>query len=227
MNAEYVDGSFKAVNGSGFIDLNKPVYINFCKMKTPKEVHDKKLDRLNTFIDAVLAIVITLLVLDLKVPVLNEINSTAEMMEKLVHLLPHVYAFLLCFLAVAQCWISLNAINTMITKYSNTLGLISVANLLPFSLLPFSAAMIGEYPNNPGSYVIFGGLYFISTVIVSIYTTYIWKKKILSENVDLEKFKNKIYKLRWVSPFIVLTIIGTSFINTCLSMILFVLMLLL
>jgi uncharacterized membrane protein len=66
-------------------------------MKSHDEYNKKRLDRLSIFVDAVLAIIMTLLVLDLRVPVLTEINSTGEMMKKLSDLSPHFYSFLLCF----------------------------------------------------------------------------------------------------------------------------------
>ena len=89
-------------------------------MKNQEDYHEKRLDRLSTFVDAVLAIIMTLLVLDLRVPLLTERNSTGEMMVKLSNLLPHFNSFLLCFLAVAQFWLGSNVFFSLMVKYDNT-----------------------------------------------------------------------------------------------------------
>ena len=196
-------------------------------MKNQEEYHKKRLDRLSIFVDAVLAIVMTLLVLDLRVPVLTEINSTEEMMKKLSDILPHFFAFLLCFLAVAQFWLGSNVFFSLMVKYDNTMALLIVLRLLTYCLLPFSAAMIGQYPNNPGSFVIFGGLYFCGTILSSVSLKYYWRKEIFSADVNLKLVKEKIMKWWWVSPLIVILMISSAFINTKLSLVLFISMLLL
>ncbi len=190
-----------------------------------EESHRKKLDRLNTFVDAVLAIVITLLVLELRLPELEDVNSSGEMMEKLHKLIPHFLAFLLCFLAVAQIWLANNAFFTLLNRYTNTMAVLVMLMLLPFCLLPFAASIIGEYPMNPGSYVVFGGLYLYSTIITSIQMQYYWKNRILSPLVNLKLFEERVMKFWWVSPIIVLLIIGSAFIHPTLSLLLFASML--
>jgi len=196
-------------------------------MKNQEDYHEKRLDRLSTFVDAVLAIIMTLLVLDLRVPLLTERNSTGEMMVKLSNLLPHFNSFLLCFLAVAQFWLGSNVFFSLMVKYDNTMALLIVLRLLTYCLLPFSAGIIGEYPNNPGSFVIFGGLYFCSTILSSISLKYYLRKEIFSSDVNLKSVKEKIMRWWWVSPLIVILMIGSAFINTKLSLVLFISMLLL
>src|ERR1700757_2572842 len=114
-------------------------------MKHQNDYNIKRLDRLSIFVDAVLAIVMTLLVLDLRVPVLTEINSTQEMMVNLSQLLPHFYSFVLCFVAVAQFWLGSNVFFSLMVKYDNTMAMLVISRLLTYCLLPFSAAIIGEY----------------------------------------------------------------------------------
>jgi uncharacterized membrane protein len=194
-------------------------------MINEQENHLKKLDRMATFIDAVLAIAITLLVLDLRVPVLKEVNSTGELAEKLAHLLPHFYAFLLCFLALMQYWVGSNAFLVLVVRYTNTIGVLNVMMLLPFCLLPFSASIIGEYPDNPGSYVLFGGLYFYGTIIAGVMTYHYRYKNLLSPDVDLVEFDKTMKMGQFISPIIPLLIIGSAFISTKLCLILFVVML--
>jgi uncharacterized membrane protein len=196
-------------------------------MKNQEEYHEKRLDRLSIFVDAVLAIIMTLLVLDLRVPVLTEINSTEEMMKKLSDILPHFYAFLLCFLAVTQFWLGSNVFFSLMVKYDNTMALLIVLRLLTYCLLPFSAAIIGQYPNNPGSFVIFGGLYFCGTILSSVSLKYYWRKEIFSADVNFKLVKDKIMKWWWLSPLIVILMISSAFINTKLSLVLFISMLLL
>ncbi len=195
-------------------------------MKNQEEYHKNRLDRLSTFVDAVLAIVMTLLVLDLRVPVLTEINSTKEMMGKLSDLLPHFYGFLLCFLAVTQFWLGSNAFFNLMVKYDNTMALLIVLRLLTYCLLPFSAAIIGEYPNNPGSFVIFGGLYLCSTILSSFSLEYYRREKIFSPFINLRLLEERIIRWRWASPVVVLLMVGTAFIDTKLSLILFISMIL-
>jgi len=196
-------------------------------MKNQEEYHEKRLDRLSIFVDAVLAIIMTLLVLDLRVPALTEINSTGEMIKKLSDILPHFYSFLLCFLAVAQFWLGSNVFFSLMVKYDNTMALLILLRLLTYCLLPFSAAIIGEYPNNPGSFVIFGGLYFCGTVLSSVSLNYYLRKKIFSADVCLKLVEEKIMKWQWVSPVIVILMVGSAFFNTKLSLVLFISMLLL
>jgi len=191
-------------------------------MKHQNDYNKKRLERLSMFVDAVLAIVMTLLVLDLRVPVLTEINSTQEMMVKLYQLLPHFYSFILCFLAVAQFWLGSNVFFSLMVKYDNTMAMLVISRLLTYCLLPFSAAIIGEYPNNPGSFVIFGGLYLVSTILSAISMKYYLRNKIFSTDVNLKLVNDRILKWWWVSPLIVILMMGAAFINTKLSLILFI-----
>jgi uncharacterized membrane protein len=186
---------------------------------------EKKLDRMNTFVDAVLAIVITLLVLELHLPKLSDENSDGELFDKMKELLPHFYAFMLCFLAVLQYWVSHNAFCQLIGKYHNTLGIIAIVCLLPYCLLPFSASIIGEYPHNPGSYMFFGALYLFGTIMASINLKYMWHKKVFAEGVDLDLFEEKIMKFWWVSPIIAALLMFSSYISTTLAKLLYIVML--
>ncbi|MCX6353089.1 MAG: TMEM175 family protein [Bacteroidetes bacterium] len=186
-----------------------------------EEHHRKKLDRANTFVDAVLAIVITLLVLDLRVPVLKEANSTAELMEKLTHLLPHLYAFLLCFVIVLNFWNSNHIFFAMVVKYYDGMTLNLGLQLITFCLLPFAASLIGEYPNNTGAFLIFGGLYLYGSIMAYLSMKSFWRNKVFSSNVDLKLIEEKIMKYLWLSPVMALLLMCSAFINTTLTLVLF------
>jgi len=191
-------------------------------MTEHSEINKIRLDRMRFFTDAVLAIILTLLVLDLHLPNLADATSAKQMFDQFAHLLPHFYAFFLCFLAIAQSWLAMNAFFSLVVKYNNTMGFFMILTILPLCLLPFSASLIGEYFYNPFSFVFFGTLYLFASIVTLFFTRYMWNNKMLSPAIDAKYFEKHILKGNWISPIVFLIIIGTAFISTVLSFILFV-----
>src|SRR5207244_6402303 len=65
-----------------------------------------RLTRTEAFSDAVFAIVVTLLVLELKVPALRHHASAADLAHHLVELLPKLMSWLISFIIVCKFWIN-------------------------------------------------------------------------------------------------------------------------
>ena len=63
--------------------------------------------RLEAFCDAVFAIALTLLIIDIKIPSREIIYTTNDLWLSLTHLLPSIFAFLLSFI-IAWLIISIN-----------------------------------------------------------------------------------------------------------------------
>ena len=186
------------------------------------EINKLKLHRLIFFSDAVLAILITLLVIELHLPELADRSSGKEMLDKLLHMLPHFGAFLLCFLTIAQGWVGLNVLFSAIVKYDNILGLLNVFFLLPTCLLPFAASLIGNYIDNPVSFIFLGSISFCSSTAQSFINRYILRNKMLSPLVDYKHFE-KLMKASVAFPVVSLLIGLTAYISTLLSFSLFLL----
>ncbi|MCX6351274.1 MAG: TMEM175 family protein, partial [Bacteroidetes bacterium] len=190
-------------------------------MPEHQENHHKKLDRLNTFIDAILAIVMTLLVIELHLPELADKKSAPELLDKLSHMAPHLMAFLLCFLAVLQYWMGHATFQELIGKYSISYAVMSIVQMLTYCLLPFASSVIGEYPDNQGSYVLFGGLYLFGSILATFHMKLMWNQKLYADNVDLEMVKEKIMKYQYISPFIAAAMMFSGYISTTLAFVLF------
>ena len=190
-------------------------------MAENRDINQIKLHRMIFFTDAVLAIILTLLVLELHLPELADANSPMEMVHQLGHILPHIYAFLLCFLALAQCWLGFNSFFSLVEKYDDTLGALNTFMLLPLCLIPFACSIIGDYPDNSMSFVVFGGLYLITSSTLTFMTNYMWKRKMFSPKMDAELFEKVALKNQWLTPVIITLIIASAFISTKLSLGLF------
>lgn len=188
---------------------------------TDREKHDQKLiERLSLFNDAVYAIVLTLLILEIHIPELIQANSFSEMFESLQHLYPKFSAFLLTALMVGANWMSSINIQRIVTKINPTYIVTMITYLIIISILPFCGALIGNYPNNPASYVILGILTIVLLINGYIYTNNIINKNLMHPDSDIPELK----KLRKTMPFVAIFIIIMSllaFVSTLLSFILF------
>jgi uncharacterized membrane protein len=65
-----------------------------------------RLNRLEAFSDGVFAIIVTLLVLELKVPPLRQHESVPELGQKLRELLPKLLSWLISFVIVYKFWLN-------------------------------------------------------------------------------------------------------------------------
>jgi uncharacterized membrane protein len=97
--------------------------------------------RLEAFSDGVFAIVITLLILDLKVP------ATAEghLGRALADQWPQYVAYLLSFFVVGVIWLNHHATIQLVTRTDHALQVLNLLLLLPVSVLPWPTAVLADY----------------------------------------------------------------------------------
>ncbi|PYI65095.1 hypothetical protein CVV68_19405 [Arthrobacter livingstonensis] len=96
--------------------------------------HGPKTDRTVFFSDAVFAIAMTLLALDLKIPTLPSDISEQGYNEVLVERLPSLAAFVLSFVLVGRAWLTHHHHFNAIAAYDNKL---QVRNLVMLFLVVF------------------------------------------------------------------------------------------
>ena len=100
-------------------------------------------ERVVFFSDAVFAIVITLLVLELKVPHLSE-HTDSALRHALVELLPNVAGFVISFLIIGLMWVEHHRIFRYIADYDAGLLWRNLLLLLCVSFVPFPTALFSE-----------------------------------------------------------------------------------
>ncbi len=117
----------------------------------PKVFHhpekgDFQLERLILFSDAVFAIAITLLVIELKVPELEKGNYTdTALLHELKHLVPRFMGFILSFALIGIYWSIHHRLFGFVHKYTNRLIFLNMLFLFSIVLMPFSTGLFGEY----------------------------------------------------------------------------------
>jgi uncharacterized membrane protein len=95
--------------------------------------------RIEVFSDGVLAIVITLLVLDLRAP-----DTRGAMLHQLLHQWPVYVAYLASFAYVGVIWVNHHQLFTRIAGVDTGLLWRNLALLLTTSVLPFPTAVLGS-----------------------------------------------------------------------------------
>jgi uncharacterized membrane protein len=100
-------------------------------------------ERVVFFSDAVFAIVITLLVLELKVPHVTE-HTESALRHALFELFPRVIGFVVSFLIIGLMWIEHHRIFRYIDNYNAGLLWRNLLLLLCVSFVPFPTALFSE-----------------------------------------------------------------------------------
>jgi uncharacterized membrane protein len=104
--------------------------------------------RIEAFSDGVMAIIITLLIFEVKVPVLADL-SNAAVLRALLDIAPKCASFAISFLTVAIFWVNHHHIFSRITN--SNWKLLWFNNLLLFwlAIVPFTTAFVGDHPTQP------------------------------------------------------------------------------
>lgn len=103
-----------------------------------ENLDERMLHRMLFFTDAVFAIVMTLLVLELATPEVGEANAAA-----LRHAAPHIEAFAFSFCIIAVFWTAHMNITRNLARFDWTTAIANLGALLPVCLLPYATAWIG------------------------------------------------------------------------------------
>ena len=101
--------------------------------------------RLEFFCDAVFAIALTLLIIDIKIPSSVKINNTSEFWLALKDILPSIFAFLLSFIIILITWVNHHGSLKLVNKSSSAFMFANGFMLLTVVFIPFPTALMGEY----------------------------------------------------------------------------------
>ena len=103
------------------------------------------LERIVFFSDAVMAIAITLLAIDLKVPEIATSVAATELPRALRDLGPQFMSFIISFFVIGIYWMSHHRYFRFIQRYDGGLIALNLLFLLFIVLMPFVASLFGQY----------------------------------------------------------------------------------
>jgi uncharacterized membrane protein len=145
---------------------------------------EMRLTRIEAFSDGVFAIIVTLLVLELKVPELKDHSSVSELARQLRELLPKFLSWLISFIIVCKFWLNHHHILGFARHADYGMVWLNSIFLMFQSFVPFPTALMGEYPDNPLAVSLFGVVMAFNTLLFIALHAYIVRKLVKPELED-------------------------------------------
>ena len=175
----------------------------------------RELDRIVFFSDAVFAIAITILVLDIRVP---DGLSPAELPAEVLGLWPKYLGYAISFLVLAVYWQAHHRVFKPIRGYDGTLVWLNFFFLMAIAFLPFPTSLLGEYGGQRISVAVYGANAAAASLLLSAISWYAIKgHRLVSHDLDEEQGR-----LRWLQGLAVAAVflasIGVSFFSPTAAM---------
>ena len=138
--------------------------------------------------DGVFAIVLTLLVLELRVPQLKGDVSPSLLWNTVLAMKHNFLSFLLSFMFISSLWFTHNQLFKLFEKVDNVVLWLNNFLLLMICIIPFPTALIGQYFDNPVGIIILGSIWVITPLLIFNMATRAYHNNHLSKHVDLVQF---------------------------------------
>lgn len=109
------------------------------------QIAGRSIERLGGLSDGVFAFAMTLLVLDLRVPVAEAIHSERDLWNALVALEPNLLTYLLSFMLLGIFWVGVHTQLSKLKHSDRNLTWLHLAILLAVTFLPFSTKLLSAF----------------------------------------------------------------------------------
>jgi len=175
---------------------------------------DNTTERLEIFSDGVIAIAITLLVLDIKVPE----AEPGKLLHALGEQWPSYVAFVLSFTVIGIMWVSHHSMFERIRHVDRGLLFTNLLLLLGIGFLPFPTALLADYTEKGGSNShIAAAIYSATMALIGLAFLAIWvyldrHQNLLVEGVEPANLRRSIRR-SYVGPIVYTLSIGLAFIS--------------
>ena len=161
--------------------------------------------------DGVFAIVMTLMVFQFSVPVV-EVKS--ELPGKLIDLLPRFYSYVLSFVVLAMFWSGHHSAFHYIRRSDGALVLINIFFLMFVALIPFSTSLMGRYYLDQIPILVYVANMFLALITrFALWTYATGKHRLVDDDMDPRLVKSdKIMQLIGALVFCPI-VAGVSFLS--------------
>jgi uncharacterized membrane protein len=170
--------------------------------------------RLEAFSDGVIAIAITLLVLEIEIPS----ASQGSLFDELLDLWPSYAAFILSFATIGVMWVSHHTMFERIANVDRLLMFLNLLLLMGIAFLPFPTALLARYIEQGGENAQFAAATYSTTMtLIGVFFAAMWhhlyrRPQLLVPGIGAERAR--VATLRsLVGPIVYAGTIGLAFLS--------------
>jgi uncharacterized membrane protein len=188
----------------------------------PHLMGEMGMERLVFFSDAVFAIAITLLALEIRLPEDIGHASNTELLHGLLSIWPKYLGYLISFLSIGNFWIIHHRQYRYIERYDTRLMFINMLILMAVAFIPFPTSVISENGNRTATI-----LYALNASVVGLLSALLWvyasyKHRLVAHDMEPAMVRRGVLR-NLIAPVIFLFSIGLSYIDVDLAKLLWIL----
>jgi len=176
------------------------------------------INRVEALTDGVFAIVMTLLVLELSIPLVTGSSVNSELFGKLLGLWPKLLVYILSFIILGMMWAHHRFNFHCIIRSDGKLAWMNIIFLMFIALIPFAASLLGEYTNTQVAAVFYGINALLIMVMSLIVWIYIIRKPALADKAIDTEISTRRTLMYIVGCLFMVIGIGIAFINPIASL---------
>jgi uncharacterized membrane protein len=167
-----------------------------------------QLDRIALFTDAVFAIAITLLILELKLPRVEwKGNVTENLIHAMWEMTGEFVGFIISFFVIGSFWIAHHSMFAFVTGFDRKLLMINLLFLLTIVVMPFTTALMSFYIIEYTFYI-----YSINVILAGICQIWLWRAIASKKNKYSENISTGIVQYQTARPLIPIACFAIGFL---------------
>lgn len=191
----------------------------------PHTEPDRETQRIEAFSDGVFAIVITLLVFNIRPPGVDKANEIG-LLSALASAWPTYLAFAASFFFVLVMWINHHRLFTVIRRSDNNLMLLNGLLLFGVTLVPFPTQVVADYwlhPEQALAVIFYAGWFFVVALVFNLLWAYAAHDCRLFSHETNEALVQHIARQYAAGPFLYIGALLVAFVSPVISVLLTVL----
>ena len=180
-------------------------------------IDDRGTGRTEAFSDGVIAVAITLLILDIHVP-----NVNTDLLQALLSQWPNYLGYVTSFLVIIIFWANHHNMFRYIYQVDYALLLINAFFLMCIAFIPFVTSLLTKYITSPTEQhtaaIVYGATLLLNGILFnSIWWYAVWKRRLVRSDLDAQAVQRLTRGYLFGLPFYALAIV-LSLINVELSL---------
>jgi uncharacterized membrane protein len=171
--------------------------------------------RIEALVDAVFAIALTLLVIELKV---SHVDTDGDLAKQLIELIPKFFAYFLSFIILGLLWFGHQMVSHYVMRSDRTHIWLNLLFLMCISLIPFSASLLGDNILRPTATIFYGTNLLVTGLVQYLHWEYITRQnRLIDRNLD-RRLVRAVQKTFLFVPLTYLIAIEVSFFSIPVSL---------